>query len=49
MSPTLNRPICLARVDRGVPGDAALAAIVREQPRPVRRVPLPFVPKRYKR
>jgi aminomethyltransferase len=49
MSPTLNQPICLARIDRSVADDASLAALVRGQARAVRRVALPFVPKRYRR
>ncbi len=49
VSPSLGKPVMLAKVDAGVPDDSQLHALVRNQPRPVRIVPLPFVPKRYKR
>jgi aminomethyltransferase len=49
MSPSLNQPIFLARVAAGVPQGAALFAMVRGQRRAMQRVPLPFVPKRYRR
>jgi glycine cleavage system aminomethyltransferase T len=48
MSPTLGEPICLARVEAAA-ADAPLAAVVRGQPRALRRVSLPFVAKRYRR
>jgi len=52
VSPTLGHPVMLARLDRDVLGgdaEAALRAVVRERRLPVERVPLPFVPKRYRR
>ena len=39
----------LAYVDSGVAEGAQLNAVVRNQPHAVKIVPLPFVPKRYKR
>lgn len=49
VSPTLGRPIGLARIDARAAEGAALFARVREQARPIERVSLPFVPKRYRR
>jgi aminomethyltransferase len=49
VSPVLNRPIMCGYVEAAVASEAPLAAIVRGQPRPIERAPLPFVPKRYKR
>lgn len=49
VSPTLGRPVMLAYVDSGVAMDAALSAVVRNQPQAVRIASLPFVPKRYQR
>jgi aminomethyltransferase len=47
VSPTTQRAIMLGYVATTVPKE--LFAMVRGAPRPVRVVPLPFVPKRYKR
>jgi aminomethyltransferase len=49
VSPSLGRPVMLAYVHPGVADDAALNAVVRNQPHAVRIAPLPFVPKRYQR
>ena len=49
VSPTLGRPVMLAYVAPGIPDSARLQAVVRDRPHPVGIVPLPFVPKRYKR
>ncbi|MBI3370616.1 MAG: glycine cleavage system aminomethyltransferase GcvT [Betaproteobacteria bacterium] len=49
VSPSLGKPVMLAKVDAGVADTSQLNALVRNQPRPVTIVPLPFVPKRYKR
>jgi aminomethyltransferase len=49
VSPTLGQPILLARIEAGIAPDTSLDALVRGQPRPVRRIALPFVAKRYKR
>jgi aminomethyltransferase len=49
VSPTLGQPILLARIEAGIAPDAPLAALVRGQLRPIRRIALPFVAKRYKR
>ncbi len=49
VSPVLGKPVMLAYVDSGVSDGAQLNAVVRNQPHPVKIVPLPFVPKRYKR
>ncbi len=56
VSPTLGKPVMLAYVDRGLLPDRgssadapALRATVRDKRPGVRVVPLPFVPKRYKR
>jgi aminomethyltransferase len=48
VSPSLGQPICLARVDAAAT-TSALFARVRGQARPLRRVALPFVAKRYRR
>jgi aminomethyltransferase len=49
VSPTLGRPVMLAYVQGKPAPDTLLHAIVRDRRVPVRVVPLPFVPKRYKR
>lgn len=49
VSPSLGKPVMLAKVDAGVTDTSQLHAFVRNQPRPVKIVPLPFLPKRYKR
>jgi aminomethyltransferase len=49
VSPTLGRPVMLASLAAGTPAEAALSAVVRNQRHPVSIVPLPFVPKRYRR
>ncbi len=52
VSPTLNRPVMLAYVDRVTLesiGTTPLAAVVRDKRPAVHVTPLPFVPKRYKR
>ncbi|MGQ0547229.1 MAG: glycine cleavage system aminomethyltransferase GcvT [Betaproteobacteria bacterium] len=49
VSPTLSKPVMMAYVDPGVDDAAPLRAVVRDRPHPVSIVPLPFVPKRYKR
>ena len=49
ISPTLGQPVMLAYVAPGIPDTAPLQAVVRDRPHPVRIVPLPFVPKRYRR
>ena len=49
VSPVLGKPIMLAYVDAGIADAAPLDAMVRNQPHQARIVPLPFVPKRYRR
>ncbi len=49
VSPTLGKPVMLAYVDSGVSDRTHLNAVVRNQPHAVKIVPLPFIPKRYKR
>ena len=49
VSPTLGQPICMARVLSRAAAAPVLHAVVRGQRRPMRRVALPFVPKRYRR
>jgi len=49
VSPSLGKPVMLARLDTALAADAALFAVVRGKRHPVARTPLPFVPKRYKR
>lgn len=49
VSPSLGKPVMLAKVDAGIADTSPLNALVRNQPHPVRIAPLPFVPKRYKR
>ena len=52
VSPSLGKPVMLARVDRSLAADTAneaLFALVRGKRHAVVRAPLPFVPKRYKR
>jgi aminomethyltransferase len=49
VSPTLGKPVMLAYLDPALKDGAALRAVVRNREHPVAIVPLPFVPKRYKR
>ena len=49
VSPTLGKPIMLARLDTALATDAALFALVRAKRHLVARAALPFVPKRYTR
>lgn len=49
VSPSLGKPVMLARLDTALAADAALYAVVRGKRHPVARAQLPFVPKRYKR
>jgi len=49
VSPSLGRPVMLARLDTALAADRALFAVVRGKRHPVARAPLPFVPKRYRR
>lgn len=49
VSPSLGKPVMLARLDTALAPDAALFAVVRGKRHPVARAALPFVPKRYKR
>jgi aminomethyltransferase len=49
VSPTLGKPAMMAYIDSSVPPSAALHAVVRGKPHPVRLTPLPFVPKRYQK
>jgi aminomethyltransferase len=49
VSPSTQQAVMLAYLATSHPQDAPLYALVRDKRRPVHRVPLPFVPKRYKR
>jgi len=49
VSPSLGKPVMLARLDAALAPDAMLFAVVRGRRHAVRRARLPFVPKRYKR
>jgi aminomethyltransferase len=49
VSPSLGKPVMLARLDSALTPDAALFAVVRGKRHPVSRATLPFVAKRYKR
>jgi len=49
VSPTLGKPVMLARLDTTLSADAPLFAVVRGKRHAVARAALPFVPKRYKR
>ena len=51
ISPSLGHPVMLARLEREAlePGRGPMYAVVRERRLPVEPVPLPFVPKRYRR
>lgn len=49
VSPSLGKPVMLARLDAALAAEAALYAVVRGKRHPVARARLPFVPKRYKR
>lgn len=49
VSPSLGKPVMLARLDTAYPADAPLFAVVRGKRHAVTRAALPFVPKRYKR
>jgi len=49
VSPSLGKPVMLARLDSALAPDAALFAVVRGKRHPVARAALPFVPKHYKR
>ncbi|MDX1376098.1 MAG: glycine cleavage system aminomethyltransferase GcvT [Burkholderiales bacterium] len=49
VSPSLGKPVMLARLDTALAPDAQLFAVVRGRRHAVTRAQLPFVPKRYKR
>jgi aminomethyltransferase len=49
VSPSLGKPVMLARLDTALAPDATLFAVVRGKRHAVARAALPFVPKRYKR
>jgi aminomethyltransferase len=49
VSPSLGKPVLLARLESALAPDAALFAVVRGKRHPIKRAQLPFVPKRYKR
>ncbi|HZM34076.1 MAG TPA: glycine cleavage system aminomethyltransferase GcvT [Burkholderiales bacterium] len=49
VSPSTGRAVMMGYVEAGVDAAAELFAVVREKPRRVRRVGLPFVEKRYRR
>jgi glycine cleavage system T protein (aminomethyltransferase) len=49
VSPSLGKPVMLARLDTALAQDAPLFGVVRGKRHPVQRAALPFVPKHYKR
>jgi aminomethyltransferase len=49
VSPSLGKPVMLARLDTALAPDAPLFGVVRGKRHPVQRTALPFVAKRYKR